>query len=440
MTTLINFSEQDERESNAAFQLGMDLLDRALLAELVPVPGRPIEATRRIAMARGTTLIMAGPETSPTVDAVFGWYEERYGDRLKIDLSPGSAVVVVRGDPMVMKLPLIIGQWDGIIDITKLLPGLTQPMFAALRESEMQDIITTFPWFRERFEAIEALPQAIRVNLDTAIMQMTSQSPHYGESRWASLQFAEKALKHFLRAQKRTSPFTHNLAVLLDRCEAAGFPRGCRPLLAAIQCPAAVRYETNSTLDAAIAAHHSSIDLAAKIAAHMAGHLESMPIIDKNDLADMVLSMDYGIEQSHDGNLLFVLAMGDGSHRHLLLSGNHCAWLQAQLKQARAQGRHADERPIFSSGRDLRNAPPRHPLRLFDAHRPHFGPKDYEMPIFQVVSIRALDEANAVVLEIEATKNEYTRLLIASELIAVLVEMFEEGLTEGRAHGLFANL
>jgi hypothetical protein len=159
MTTLINFSEQDECEGNAAFQQGMDLLDRTLLAERVLVPGRPIEATRRIAIARRTTLIMTAPATSPTVNAVFSWYEDRYGDRLKIDLSPGSAVVVVRGDPIVMKLPLIIGLWDGIIDMTKLLPGLTQPMFAALREGEMEDVIAAFPWFQERFAAIEALPR-----------------------------------------------------------------------------------------------------------------------------------------------------------------------------------------------------------------------------------------------------------------------------------------
>lgn len=269
---------------------------------------------------------------------------------------------------------------------------------------------------------------------------MTSQSPHYGESRWASLQFAEKALKHFLRVQKRTPPFTHDLATLLDRCEAAGFPRGYRSLIPMIQCAAAARYETNSTLYEAIAAHHSSIDLAAKIAAHMAGHLKAVPGVDENDLADMVLSINYGIEQSYDGNLLFVLAMGNGSRRHLLLSGSHCAWLRAQLLGAMALGRHVDERPRFSSGRDIRNAPPRHPLRLFDAHRPDFGPDDYRAPCFQAVAIRAYDAGNAVVLEIEATKNEATRLLIASELIALLVEMLGEGLEEGRAHGLFATV
>lgn len=105
-----------------------------------------------------------------------------------------------------------------------------------------------------------------------------------------------------------------------------------------------------------------------------------------------------------------------------------------------AQARHADERPSFSSGRDIRNAPPRHPLRLFDAHRPDFGPEDYRAPFFQAVAIRAHDAGNAVVFEIEATKNEATRLLIASELVALLVEMLGEGLEEGRAHGLFTTV
>jgi hypothetical protein len=71
---------------------------------------------------------------------------------------------------------------------------------------------------------------------------------------------------------------------------------------------------------------------------------------------------------------------------------------------------------------------------------PDFGPENYKAPLFQAAAIRAHDAGNAVVLEIEATKNEVTRLLIASELIALLIEMLGEGLTEGRAHGLFATV
>jgi hypothetical protein len=437
MSELSGFTEADEREWNAAFIEGMDRLDRMLLSEGIPVPGRPLHAMRRIAMARGVELVMGGPDRSPTADVVSRWYDERYGNRLNVDFSPGRAVLVVRGDPLVMRLPLVIGQWDGILAVTKLLPGLTQPMFAGLKEGEMQDIIAALPWMQERFAAIDRLPRPIRANLDAAIMQMTSQSPHYGESRWASLQFAEKAMKHLLRAKKRTPPHTHDLTPLLDGCEAVGLPRGLRVVVAMVQCGAGVRYEEDSTLDAALAAHHASIDLAAHVASHLAGNSTAGPAVEQQDLADLVLSANFGIETSHDGNLLFVLAMGHGSYRRLLLSGDHCGWLRTQLLTAMAQGRHPDPRHAFETGRDLRNAPPRHPLRLFHIHLPPFGPEVYQAEVLQAKSIRAHDAGSYIVLEIEAVKGAPIRLIVWSELVPMLVEMIRNGLAEGKEGGLF---
>lgn len=438
MGDALGFSERDEHERTRAFLDGMDRLDRLLLSERVPVPGRPIQAMRRIAMARGKELILGGPGRSPTADAVSRWYDERYGDRLKVDPSPGRAVVLVRGDPLIMRLPLIIGQWDGVADVTKLLPGLTQPMFASLTEGEMQDVVAALPWMQQRFAAIETLPPAIRANLETAIMQMTAQSPHYGESRWGSLQFAEKTMKHFLRAKKRTPSNTHDLAALLRRCEEAGLPRGMQPILAMVQCDAGVRYAESSTLDAALAAHHASIDLAAHVAHHLIAGAPASPGVEQRDLADLVLSLSFGIEGSHRGNLLFALAMGDSSLRRLLLSGQHCSWLRDQLLGSIRRGRHPDERSKFTSGRDIRNAPPRHPLKLLSTHMPSFSSDDYAATdIAQAEAIRAYDDDAHVVLEIDVVGGRFMRLIIWSELIAPLLEMLENGLAEGRSRGLF---
>jgi hypothetical protein len=440
LSNTLGFNEHDEREHTEAFLIGMDRLDRLLLSEKVPVPGRPIHALRRIAMARGVALILGGPERSPTADAVSRWYDEQYGDRLKVDPSPGRAVILVRCDPLVIRLPLIIGQWDGIADVTKLLPGLTQPMFASLSEGEMQDIVAALPWMQQRFAAIETLPSAIRANLETAIMQMTSQSPHFGESRWGSLQFAEKTLKHFLRSKKRTPSNTHDLAALLRRCEAAELPRGMQIILSMIQCDAGVRYAEDSTLDDALAAHHASIDLAAHVAQHLVAGAGTGPVVEECDLTDLVLSASFGIEGSHGGNLLFTLAMGNGSLRRLLFSGQHCDWLRIQLRGSIGRGRHRDERPTFESGRDIRNAPPRHPLRLLNAHMPPFSFEDYAATdIIQVEAIRAYDDDAHVVLEIDAVGDRFTRLIVWSELVAPLVEMLENGLVDGRTRGLFAH-
>jgi len=44
---------------------------------------------------------------------------------------------------------------------------------------------------------------SLPANIDTAILQMTSQTSHYGESQWASLQSAEKTLKEFIKTSKK---------------------------------------------------------------------------------------------------------------------------------------------------------------------------------------------------------------------------------------------
>jgi hypothetical protein len=439
MSGALGFTEFDERDGTPAFMTGMDQLDRLLITEKVPVPGRPLHAMRRIAMARKIEMVIGGSGQSATSVAVSRWYAERYGDRLKVDFSPGRAVILVRGDPLILKLPLIVGEWDGVADVTKLLPGLTQPMFASLSEGEMQDVVSALPWMQQRFAALEVLASSIRANLEAAIMQMTSQSPHFGESHWASLQFAEKTMKRFLRSKGRTPSRTHDLTALLRSCESAGLPRGMQPILKMIQCDAGVRYSEDVTLDAALAAHHASIDLTAYVAQHLVDKSSSNTVIDDQDLADLVLSMSFGIESSHNGNLLYAFGMADNSIRRLLFSSQHCNWLHREIASSIDKGRHKDDRLLFTSGRDIRNAQPRHPLNLFYTHMPEFGPEDYKATdIIQVKSVKASDESRYLVLEIEGVRNETARLIIWSELVAPLLETIDNGLAEGRVGGLFA--
>ena len=207
-------------------------------------------------------MIICGALPTPHADRVNDWFRQRYGDRLLVDFSIGKAVVLVRGDPYVMRLPLILGKWDGIIDVTKTYDGMTKDLFADLPERDRTEMVNAFGWFLERFQKISHLPPPVTANIDTAILQMISQNPHYGELQWASLQAAEKTLKEFIKRRNGKPPHTHKLDRLLAQAEGLGLPPGYWPVLTMIQCGAGVRYDNGVTLDQAVLAHHGSIDFA----------------------------------------------------------------------------------------------------------------------------------------------------------------------------------
>lgn len=429
----------DILDKTPAFYEFMADLDRELVSDSVPVPGRPLAALQKIAVGLKREIIFAGAQEDPISQIVSEWFDHRYGDRLKIDLSPGRVVVFVRGDPLVMRLPLIVGRWDGILDVTKLFEGLTQPLFAAMSEAEMQDLIAVFPWFRDRFDRIDTLPQTVRANIDTAIRQMTVLSPHFGESKWASLQFAEKSLKYFIRERQAQPPPTHDLSKLLAIAERLGLFPGRWPLLKMIQCKASARYDGGVSLNDAVLAHHASIDLAAFVAEQLRETTARKELAQmRSELPDLVLSFEYGVETTHDGGLLFSLAMANGALRRLLLGSCHCLWLQDVLGRSVSEGRHPDVRQQFANGHDIRSAPPRHPLRMFDVHQPSFGPSDYQQHCHQVASMRAYDEARCVVIEMEFADGSTGRSIIFSELIPLFLEAISSGVEEGRTKGLFS--
>lgn len=163
----------------------------------------------------------------------------------------------------------------------------------------------------------------------------------------------------------RTPSHTHDLSALLGRCETAGLPAGMQPLIRMVQCNASVRYDESSTFDAALIAHRASIDLAANLSKNLVNRERFSAETEREELLDLVLSMSASAINSKNGDGLLVFMMADHSIRRLVLSEAHCNWLRVQLSNAMAEGRHVDERKAFQNGRDIRNAPPRHPLSLF---------------------------------------------------------------------------
>jgi hypothetical protein len=412
----------------------MEDVDRRLREARTSIPSRPLLAFREIAMD-GLTLAIG--TSNPHANLIDAWFKRRYGDRLLLDLNIGKAVVLIRGDPYVMRLPLVFGGWDCVIDVTKTYVGMTKELFADLPERDRTEMVTAFIWFFERFGKISGLPRVVTANIDTAILQMTSQAPHYGESQWASLQAAEKTLKNFIKLRKGNPPHTHRLSKLLLQAEHLGLPDGYWPVLATIQCDASVRYANNVTLDQAVIAHHATIDLCAFIAEHSEEGKAKHPEPGKN-AHDVVVSFGHGVYENHNGGLLFRFVMADGGSRRLLFGAAMCFVLRDALKKALLSGRHVDERVDLQTKRDFRNVSPRHSVRIFLANEPEMSVADFQQAISQVAGCHVHDFSNAVQFTFSIVNGSPIQLLMSSTVVHYFADFLEGGIEAGRDVGLFA--
>jgi hypothetical protein len=412
----------------------MEDVDRRLREARTSIPSRPLLAFREIAMDGLTLPIGTSNRHANLIDA---WFKRRYGDRLLLDFNIGKAVVLIRGDPYVMRLPLIYGKWDGIVDVTKTYVGMTKELFADLPERDRTEMVTAFVWFLERFRKISNLPRLVTANIDTAILQMTSQVPHYGESQWASLQATEKTLKNFIKLRKGDPPHIHNLSKLLLQAERLGLPSGYWPVLATVQCAATVRYDNNVTLDQAVLAHHASIDLCAFIAEHLAND-KAKSIESNKSVSDVVVSFGHGVATNGNGGLLFRFVMADGGTHLLLFCSDICFFLRDALKKSLLSGRHVDERADLLTKRDFRNVPPRHSVRIFLANEPEISAKDFAQSISQVQGCHVEDFSNAIQFTLSIAGGSPVLLTMGSTVVHYFADFLESGIDAGRNVGLFA--
>jgi HEPN domain-containing protein len=104
-------------------------------------------------------------------------------------------------------------------------------------------------------------------DLRQSASQLTTHSPNYGFSRWASLQATEKVLKSFIAQQGKKFKKTHDLVELAAIAVSAGLPAFSPQLLDEIQCKAEVRYSAATVGKAeALQAHYAALVFCAQVA------------------------------------------------------------------------------------------------------------------------------------------------------------------------------
>lgn len=282
-------------EKENEFKKMVESIDEELKRKNTPIHGRPLLAIREICIKHKINLnvIPRGPAIPGNYDGdslvahVHKWYEKKYGDRLNINFSPGSTAVMIKGDAWKIDYPLFFGRarfvFDPdlekyenepkvqknvpymIVNPLKFINGFTTEYAKILSRDEMiklKDILVLGLDALQLLGEIKEksyIPEA-KADLDSAVNNIFSTRPHYGQSKWSSLQFTEKVIKCFFELKQVSFARTHDLNSLFSLAVQNGFNTLSQSIIQKIQCPAGVRYgETNVSIDEAILAHNSSL-------------------------------------------------------------------------------------------------------------------------------------------------------------------------------------
>jgi hypothetical protein len=262
-------------EKPEAFSEYMETADARLRAQGVDLPARPIHAFMLISEELRIRFLFSNSEAARRID---GWFEQRYGNRLKIDFCIGRMLVLIGGDPYVAKYPVVFG--TAKLDLLRVIQGVTP---ATLQSLPPGDLKALFDVWKAGFEACNVLsrvPRQLIADRDTAADQVMARPPDLGLSKWSSLQSVEKMVNAFLEkrsggswkpSRKKAAAHQHDLAPLIAEAEGLGLAALDRQHVKRIECTANVRYPGRAeaqavTLAHAVGANQASLFLCASIA------------------------------------------------------------------------------------------------------------------------------------------------------------------------------
>jgi hypothetical protein len=271
-------------------------IDQSLKDKSVPPHSRPIMAVIEFGKRFRISIPLVKPplgaredlvKTSVYTAQIHKWYEQVYGDLIKVDFSQKARVAVLAdGDIWEMRIPLLFGH--AVIEATRevsgqqtnkigtsvirmnasdALTGITGARLEHFSDADLSEVYGLFHVgldVRHTFDRFRKSHQKFVEAEDdwaTAVNLMTNQSPNWGQARWASLQMCEKFMKGMISIigdvpEKQG----HNLNDLHDALAVSIRALDLKHLLADVQCPAAVRYgEAPSTREQAYAAHKSGL-------------------------------------------------------------------------------------------------------------------------------------------------------------------------------------
>ena len=269
-------------------------IDAELKAQGVKQHARPIQAVRAfskrfsISMPLTDQLITGAPRelkvASKYTREIYRWYDDMYGDALKVDFSERAKIgVLADGDMWEMRIPKVFGLvvveetremseptiTTGVIRVNPCcsLVGLTEGRLSRFADADLNEIYQLYVIGLDvraafdRFRSAHPMFAEAESDWAAAAMHLTAQTPNYGQSRWASLQLCEKFMKGLIAIiGDEKVERTHKLSSLHDALRKSVPSLNLHHLLSDVECIAAVRYgEVPSSRMEAYASHKSSL-------------------------------------------------------------------------------------------------------------------------------------------------------------------------------------
>ncbi|MGY0660053.1 hypothetical protein ACW18P_14960 [Bordetella bronchiseptica] len=289
----------------------MTSLDEHLASLKLGPAQRPLTAVLMVSSTLGLsgTPILGGSDDrgepfSPQdlLARVHTWYEETYGEKIKVDFSPGSIVISLHGNLWEMKMPKVLGSVQMFISadlsnkgnsiITKKsLPiqhnilcsvqGMTQAYADRLSNDEMRLLVEKFITGSEAVLCLDDLQGHDLFNEARGDYRHSVDALLTGhelsKARWDTAQCAEKILKGLLARNGHAYPTFgaqgHDINYLggLTK-EKLGIELPATELTM-IYCSSSVRYgQEKCTIDRALAAHDALVQLLSLLAKTRAHH------------------------------------------------------------------------------------------------------------------------------------------------------------------------
>lgn len=295
--------------NEAEFEEMMCVVDRYLRESDVPPHERPIrgwlevsnslQLGLRMFPAEDRDLLLGVYTGDDMTIRIFRWFDQQYGDRLNENFGPGRIFLLLRRDPWVLRLPRIYGSAHIFasateqssrpeeylhqrqlprLNVVELIEGLTKSRRVTLESHELSHIHTCFVLGFEAMTSLEAIARLPMVretqsDIEAAVQHVMNQPPHFGQSKWCSLQATEKVLKVFLESKTKSFPKHHELRGLAGLAEKANLPKLDHLWLDEIQCSAGIRYgEEHATLNEAFTAHLACL----RVCRHVARAVQSV--------------------------------------------------------------------------------------------------------------------------------------------------------------------
>lgn len=270
----------------------MDAIDRKLTEDGIEIASRPIMAVGEISksyglsipLGRGTNLLPPDLEQNvPLSEAVERWYHDNYGDRLKEDPCPGKMVIDLDRDLYALRVPRLFGSVNFVVarewlpkagisrgpvtcNVIQLLDGMTPARAGRLSDNALGRVADAFEIAVPAAYTLECtehkLMYAARGDVESAVSNLLTKGGRPNESKWASLQAAEKTLKAALQLAGEPVKRTHSLTQLAVDLSSTGLRFEAAAQISKIQCDPGIRYGEQTCTEAeALSAHRASLQL-----------------------------------------------------------------------------------------------------------------------------------------------------------------------------------